>query len=323
MGTRANQVSAYLRDVSIKYGPQSYINSIIAPVRDNVPHKFKIDVYDSADWLRDEATVRAPGTPVPVTGYSKSSVSLQTKQYAHGAVVTQEDIDQEGEFNSPPDSNAETAVEFATDKVELKKEVTLASLIQATTLADGTSGGIDAQGGWAAGSSSTFLANVSAGRIGINKKTGVNPMDLYLACDQGTFETIKADPTVIAKYQYSQAGNITAQMIADAIQVKGVIVGSSILNTTARGLAQSTKYIWENNTGKGWALLFYSKPAVGLKTHTFAGQFRTKFNGQTGRSITQWYDEATYSWHYDVIEDTDIKIIDPNLGWAWKDTIAT
>jgi len=216
------------------------------------------------------------------------------------------------------------AIEYAADKVDLKKEKRVAQLIKDTTWADGNAGGEDAQGLWAPSGSNTFLADIRNGKSVIQSKTGMVPNKLWI--DYETFELLKEESTVLDKIKYTQRGVLTADLMAALLQLDEVMVAQTIENTANAQLASdafTAANVWETNAGKGAAFLFYAPPRMGLKVPTALGQFRVKQSNGTGRLTRSWREEAEDQWVYEVREDTDIIAVHANLGYHWIDTNAT
>lgn len=150
MGTSVKEllVSGPLQNISIAFKNLKYIADRVFPILDGADPKAKITVYNKGDWFRDEAGIRAAGTRANRGGYKIDEVSVATKEYAFAKEVTDEDRRFSKLATAPPLRPDEDAIEFAADKVDLKKEVRVGSLITAGTWVDGAAGGEDAEGLW-------------------------------------------------------------------------------------------------------------------------------------------------------------------------------
>jgi hypothetical protein len=323
---RGEIVRGPLADCSTLFKNQSYIGDQVFPIKDGVSAKAKYLKYGRGAWFRDEAKIRAPGTQAARGGFDVTYVNITTEQYAFGKEVTREDIEAEGMSGAPPMNMAQDAIEYAANKVDLKKEIRIAELIQAETWSDGTAGGQDAEGKWAASeaaATNTILTDMRAGKIKIQSETGYNPNTLMI--DFRTMENLIENPLLREKLKYVSAKSITAEMIGALFGVK-VLVGSAIKNTANEKKADTmtSQYIWEVNSGKGSAFLFYRPPSLGLKSASAGGQFRIKRMGGTGGRITEVYpEENKHQWVYETSEETDIVVLSTQLGYAWKDTVST
>ena len=318
-------VSGPLANVSVAYRNKDYIADRVFPILDGADPKAKITKYQKGAWFRDEAGIRAPGTRAKRGGYPLTSVSISTDEYAFAKEVTDEDrrfVKAQGAPAIKPDQDA---IEFATDKVDLKKERRVAAAITGTTWADGVSGGEDAEGLWSpADSSNTFLADITTGTKAIKSASGVIPNTLII--DYATYMALKECSAILDKIKYTQRGVLTKELLAAILDLNEVLVGSSIYSD-AEEKADGTDFnavdIWTVNAGKGMGFLFYKPPRIGLKTLTAGLQVRVAYENGAPRRVTTWREAAEHQDVYEVAEETDITVICSDVGYLWKDTYAT
>jgi len=322
---RSEIIAGPLQDASTRFKNSSYIADKIFPIKDNISHKAKYTKYFRGDWFRDEAALRAPGSKAKRGDYKLTSVSIQTLQYAFAKAVTREDIESQGMVGAPPVNSQQDAIEYCADKIDLRKEVRIAEIIQAATWADGNAGGEDVAGQWAhtvASGTNTFFTDITAGIIKIQSETGMTPNTLVL--DYRTMEDLKQNPDVADKIKYTMKNVVTADLLGSLLGLN-VLVGGAITNTAKEEKTDTmtAKYVWEKTATKGSAFLCYTPQTMGLKVPTAGGQFRVKQQGGGGRLNRVFREEAEDQWVYECREDTDIQIIASQLGYAWVDTILT
>jgi hypothetical protein len=321
--TRELIVAGPLANVSIAYRNRSYIADRVFPIIDRIPPEAKIARYLKGAWFRDEADVRGPGARAKRGGYPVDYISISTKEYAFGKEVTDEDRRFASVQGAPPLKPDQDAIEFATDKVDMKKERRVASMIIAGTWS-GVSGGEDATGNWAGDSGNTFLADVNARIETIRSNTGLRPNVLMM--DHGTFMAVKELTAVIDRIKYVQRGVVSAEMIAALLTLDEVLVGEAIYSTAKEkkdGTDFTASNIWEKNAGKGSAFLFYRPPAPGLKIPSAGYQARVAYENGQARRTTTWREPAEHQDVYEVAEETDIVQTGSDLGFFWNDTILT
>ena len=322
--TRGMLIAGPLQNVSVAYKNDEYIADSIAPIIDNVPVKAKITVYDKGAWFRNSAEIRAPGTRARRGDWGLSYIDVVTKQYAFANSVTDEDRRNTKFSNSPPVQPDIEAVAFATDKIDLYKEIMLADLIFSSTWC-GVSGGEDAGGGWAAAAATnTFITDIRYGIEAIRRRTGKRANKLTL--DASTFGQLQESPTVRDIIENVQLAIITTETLKAIFQLSEVIIGNAIQNTAKEkfdGSDFTAKNIWEKTATKGSAFLCYSPPSPGLKTPSALYQARTpSVNGQP-RMVRKWREEAEAQDVYEVSEETHILQVGTDLGYLWVDTIVT
>lgn len=322
---RGALVAGPLANVSVAYKnpDEAYIANEVFPIIDNVPPEAKITTYPKGAWFRDEAGMRGPGARARRGGYPIGSVSLSTVEYAFAKEVTDEDRDIAQWQNAPPLQPDTEAIEFATDKNLLSKEVRTASVVLNSTWSGVA--GEDAGGLWAAGSGNTFLADVRARTETIRANTGRRPNALMI--DEGTYNSLKEESTILSKIQYTQLGILTKDLLAAILELKWVFIATAI-KSTAKEKKDGTDFtpvnIWEKNAGKGSAFLFYRPVAPGLKMPSAGYQARKRYriSGMPVRT-TSWREEAEHQDVYEVAEETHILQVAADCGFLWYDTLLT
>lgn len=321
---RETVVAAPLANVSIQYRNRAYIANRVFPIIDKVDPKAKIARYLKGAWFRDEAGIRGPGARAARGGYPTDYLDIAPREFAFASEVTDEDRRAAKAKGAPPLKPDQDALEFCADKIDLSKERRVASLIKTTGWAGQAAGGEDAEGGWAAGAGNTFIADVSARKETIRSTTGLIPNVLII--DNGTYESLKSETTILSRIQYTQRGIVTADMIAAILELDEVLIGQAIVNTakeTKAGTEFTAQNVWELNAGKGMAFLFYRPASPGLKTPSAGYQCRTAYEDGSPRRSTTWREPAEHQDVYEVAEETDIVAVGADLGFMWKDTLLT
>ncbi len=317
-------VAGPLANVSVAYRNLDYIADRVFPILDGADPRAKITQYKRGAWFRDEAGIRAPGTEAVRGGYPVGTVSIATKEYAFAKEVTDEDRRFAKAAGAPVLNPDQDAVEFATDKVDLKKERRVAALVTGTTWVDGNSGGEDAEGGWVASTGNTFFADVSKAKKAIKAAIGRPPNRLVI--DYATYLGLKEVDDILDKIKYTQRGVVTREMLAAMLDLDEVLVGSAIYSSaeeTAAGDDFTAVDIWTVNAGKGLGFLYYAPPKVGLKVQCAGMQVRIAYENGLARRTSTWREAARHQDVYEVAEETDIALIDAYAGYLFADTAAT
>jgi len=316
-------IAGPLQGVSVAYRNSDYIADRVFPILDGADPKAKITKYQKGAWFRDEAGIRAAGTRARRGGYPLTTVSVSTDEYAFAKEVTDEDRRFAKSQGAPVLNLDQDAIEFATDKVDLKKEIRIAELITSGTWADGNSGGEDAAGLWAASSGNTFLADITTGRKKI-KECGVIANCLLI--DYATYLSLKELDDILQKIKYTQRGVFGVDLLAAILELDEVLVGKAIKSSaeeTAAGDDFTAANIWEINAGKGMGFLFYRPKKIGIKVPTAGLQVRIAYENGGPRRISTWREKAEHQDVYEVAEETDIVQISADCGYLWNDTYAT
>lgn len=318
-------IAGPLANVSVAYRNLDYIADRVFPILDGADPRAKITKYLRGAWFRDEAGIRAPGTQAKRGGYPVGSVSIATEEYAFAKEVTDEDR-RFAKAAGAPALNPETdAIEFATDKIDLKKERRVAALVTGTTWVDGNAGGADAEGLWSpAGSTNTFLPDMITGKKAVKAAIGRVPNMLLI--DYSTYLSLCECEAVLDKIKYTQRGVLSKELLAAMLDLDEVLVGSAIYSSaeeTAAGDDFTAVDIWTITAGKGLGFLYYKPQKMGLKVQCAGLQVRIAYENGKARRTSTWRENAEHQDVYEVAEETDITLIDANAGYLFADTYAT
>ena len=314
-----------LAGVSVAYRNKNYIADNVFPILDGADPKAKITKYRRGAWFRDEAGIRAPGTRAKRGGYPLTSSSISTDEYAFAKEVTDEDRRFASAKGAPTVKPEQDAIEFATDKVDLKKERRVSAAITGTTWVDGNDGGVDAEGLWSpAGDTNTFLPDIVTGKKAIKAACGMIANSLVI--DYATYMALKECAAILDKIKYTQRGVLTVDLLAAIAELDQVLVGSAIYSDaeeTAAGDDFNAVDIWTVNAGKGMGFLCYIPPSVGLKVVSAGMQVRIAYENGSPRRLSTWREAAEHQDVYEVAEETDITAVSAYAGYLWSDTYAT
>ncbi len=315
-------VAGPLQNVSIAYRNGAYVGDRVFCLIDNAPPDAKIARYLKGAWFRDEADIRAPGTRAKRGGYPVDYIDVAAKEYAFAKEVTDEDRRYAKVQGAPPLRPDQDAIEFAADKIDLKKERRIASLVLTGTWSGVA--GEDAAGLWAAGGSNTFITDVETRIETIRQNTGLRPNVLLLSANN--LPELKKESTVLDRIKYTERGIVTAALIAAMFELDEVLIGDAIYSTakeTKAGTEFTGANVWEKNATKGSAFLFYRPRAAGLKTPCPGCQVRVPYESGQPRRSTSWRESPEHQDVYEVAENTCIVQTGADLGFLWYDTILT
>ena len=319
---RDNMVFGPLRDVSVQYKNEKYLAEKIFPAISVTP-KSLLAVYNRGDYFRDEATVRAPGSAAVRGNPTSTTVQIKTQNWAFAGEATDEDRRDATFMNAPPLQPDIDAIEFATEKILIKKEKIVSDhVVAADTVWCAETGGEDCGGLWAAGAGNTFLVDVAGGINTIKINTGMKPNRLLLSWN--TFEELKQEATILARIQYSSLGVVTEELLARLVGVDMVIVADAIENTADEGIvdAMTGRFLFEQNAGHGSAFLYYYGSA-GLRKPN-AGYICTLPNDGFNRALYKFREDARHTDIYEASEEFAVaSTFAPYLGKLFTDTILT
>ena len=316
-------VPPILQNASVQYRNPAYVADRVFRMIDNCPPEAKVARYLKGAWFRDEAQARGPGGESVRGGYPVDYIDVIPKEYSFAKEVYDEDREVAGAMGGPPLQPDIDAIEFATQKIMLKREILTEALIAATSWSGIGAGGTDAAGAWAAGAGNTFLADVKAAKALIQGNSGLDPNCLLL--DGGTYMSLTEESTVLDKIKYVQKGVLTAELLASILGLEEVIIACAIKSTakeTKAGTDFTSAKIWEVNATKGMGFLFYRPPSVGLKIPA-AGYIARSALYPGGVKVSTWREEKNHQDVYEAAEKIAIVACGADLGYMWKDTLLT
>jgi len=324
-------VRGTLQNVSVQYRNAQYVADDLFPIIDGVHKQAKVAKYVKGAWFRDEAEVRAPGSPASVGEFRMGTHNLDPVNFAHATMVTDEEREAANEPGSLPIQPDIDAVEYIANALDLKREIRTAALLHATDWNGVGAGGEDAAGGWghATAASDTFLADMKTGRDTILAATGLLPNTLFLSYP--AWSALQIAPALLdLMYPQKIDANslITLPALAALAQVERVIVGAAVKNTADETVADdgwTSVNIWgtSGSETKGVGFLYYRPAAPGLKQASAGYQYRLKKKNGAGRISTTWRENARHADMYDSEEDVDISAVCLDCGYMWKDTATT
>jgi hypothetical protein len=286
--------------------------------------------FQKGAWFRDEAALRAPGARSRGGGYPLSADAYTCREWAFHDDVPDE-VRDNADAPLRPDQDA---VMFCLNKVLLRLERLVAGLT--LTAANWAAGHTqDAEGGWTAGSGSTFVADMEYGIDYVLSATGYRPNVLVI--DHTTYAKLRQDDDLIEKIKYSQKGIVTADLIAAAFDLDRVFIGQAVYSDaeeTAAGDDFHAVKIWETNAGKGSGALLYAPRLVGPKQPTAGVLFRWLRPAMDGLlaqapseampvGVRKWREESIHSDRIEAFMDVDAKLTGNDLGFLFYDTHAT
>lgn len=298
----AVHVDAALSRISIAYKNPAYIWSQAAPTVKVDKESDKYYLFTQGDWFRDEATIRAEGTPAAVSGFTLSTHSYSTVEYALATKLADRIL---ANADAALDLRAAKAA-FATDKVQLRMERELAGKVF-TTGVWGTDNTTATD--WD-DPASTPLTDVQTAIDTIRTATGQRANTLILGA-QTWSKGLKFHADVTDVIKYTQKGIPTPSLLAQIWDLQTVLVGDAIYNTAPEGVTPSYSDIWPDN-----ALVCYLPSAPGLMTPSAMYTFISRpFRVRT------WRNEVEEAEYVEASCVADFVVTGSGLGYFFYDLI--
>lgn len=161
------------------------------------------------------------------------------------------------------------------------------------------------------------IKRVDAEKVSIAKKIGKIPNVLLLPrpCFTGVRNNALVKGRITGATELKNS-SVTAQQLADAMELEEVLVADAVVNSAAEGQADSLDFVW----GKT-ALLFYRDPSPGLRTVSL-GYHLTWITGVNGQLVRVYRDEPKESDVIEVQKYYDQKIVSLDAGTFFTNVVA-
>jgi len=324
---------SYLTGLSVGYKNSMFIADQVFP---NVVVAKQSDYYYKflkGAWFRNEAKVRGPGARAARGGYPVTSGTYACVERAFAHPVPIELINNA----DAPVKPFESGVRYATQKVMLAKEIAVADLCMTAANWTTTDDVAAAWVGTADGSGNTFIADILAQKEVIRQLIGVYPNRLIM--DAKTFKNVKTEFTVLERIKYTgtsgKPADVTTQTLAQLFELDWVGIGGAI-KSDAEEVVAGTDFnavdIWETNATKGAALLYYQEPNPAIDVPSAGYVFNWKGSdspldaeiaSDIYRSVRYWWDKDIKSFIVEASENFVPKVVCPDAGCLFTDTIVT
>jgi hypothetical protein len=293
-----------ISNVAIRYSNSNFVAEQVAPRVTVTKESDKFFTFEKGDWFRDEAdNDRQPGTRAPRGGFDISNDDYSLKEIAQASAVT----DRVRDNADNPLRPYEDASDWSSQMVNLRKERRCAATMFASS-SWGTDRTVDNQ--WNDFVNSDPATDVAVGKDVILQNTGQTANRLLIG--QEVFKYLRMHPDALDRFKHTQTGILSAAQVAQWLDIDSIIVGTAIVNTAAKGAADSMGYVWGKN-----ALLSYVTGSPSISEPSAAYIFQ-----KSAISTKRFREEAEGQ---DVVEVTlmvDIKRTATDCGYYFPSVIA-
>ncbi len=271
-------VDRALTNISVAYMQQAS-DFVAMSVFPSVPVDNQSDKYflfDSADFRRNHAKPRAPGTESAGSGFD-----LSTPNYSCEVYALHKDVADQIRKNSDAVIDMDrSASEFVMQQLLIQKEVQWVADYFAINIWDTDVVGDTDFTQWDDASSDPE-ADIDAGKSQIKVTTGLNANTLVVSHD--THLALKRHPLVADRFKHTSADSITTAMLARYFEVDRYMIASASQTTSAEGAASETNaFIAGKNS-----LLCYVAPSPGIMIPSAGYTFTWRdFSGASGGART-------------------------------------
>ena len=295
-----------ISNVAIRYQNSNFIADQVAPVVTVEKESDKYFTFTKGDWFRDEAdNDRAPGTRAPRGGFDLSNENYALKEIAQASAIP----DRIRDNADNPLRPFEDASEWSMQMVMLRRERRCAStLFNANNWSNQNALGANQR--WNDFVNSDPATDIAVGKDTVLQSTGNAPNVLLIG--QEVYKYLRMHPDALDRFKHTQTGILNQEQVAQWLDVDRDIIGSAIVNTAAKGAADSMSYVW----GKNATLMYVTaNPSISEPSAAYIFQ---KSSPETKR----FREEAEAQDVVEVSLLTTIKVTSSDCGYYFPSCVA-
>lgn len=250
-----NMSVAYMQDES------SFVADKVFPI---IPVKRQSDVYyiyNTGDFLRDEAQVRGRIAESAGGDYDVDTSTYYCKKHAFHKDVAPED---RVNYDEPLDADKDAQI-FVSQKMLIRREMEWASKFFTTGVWTREVSGVasspadETQDIYWNLETSNPISKLTTESVRMASRTGFRPNTLVLS--PYVFNALKNHFDVLDRVKYTETGIVTTSLLASLFEVEHVYVAWAVVNSAVKGVANSIGFVLGKN-----ALLCYANPNPSLRT---------------------------------------------------------
>lgn len=263
-----------LTNFAISYKPDGLIGDLILPMINTDKQHDIYDVWDQADFFRNEHDKRAPGEVPSNVRFRVGSDNFYCENYELGYQVIAED--QKNADASKRAFYERGSVAGLIDKIKLGQEVRLAELLYTAT----NIGSNSAVSSVWTGIGADPVGDINTAIDNVHYATGFRPNNIIV--NNKVWNAIQRHTSIIDKSVNPNVtgggrGYPTTKDVAELFNVNNIFIGNAFKNTTQEGLEKSIIPIWSNH-----CLVYYDPPGELTTRPRLAAKFNWK-GAPTGR----------------------------------------
>lgn len=268
-GVQLTQPRPDLADALIQFDldadQRGFVGQRLFPVIEVEKSFGEYPVFELKELLGDEETLRSADGSYNATSLEGNKDSYRTKEHGLEARVDARDDAEYAEWWDA-EMMAATITRDRVLRAYEKRCIALAQTVSTSTGAGTT---------WSTKATATPYTNVLTAKIAVRDRTGIWPDSLCL--DMEAFLHLRNTNDMLERIFGSvnpeNAGTVTAQQLANALDLREVIVAGSVKNSANEGQAASIASMWPRTTallfkgGSGGRISNLVQPRLGATFH--------------------------------------------------------
>lgn len=300
----ANQVHIdnALTGISVAYRNSNYIGDKIFPKVPVVYQSNKYFVFTKADWYRDEAAVRAPGTRAARVDYTIGTANYLCTEWAAAKSVPDEVV---MNADTPLRPLAE-ATEYVTEKLMLRKEKDVADSVFVNNV---WSGSATPAVVWS-NDTSDPIGDVNAAVDSIVQAIGRKPTKAVIG--RGAWRHLIKHPDILDRIRggatAGQPAIVNTNLLAQLFELEEILIGDAVIDSALEGQTANRGYVWGSSMWLG-----YVSPTPALMVPSAGYIFQWK-----DRQVFSFREDQEFAQVLSCLENWDTKVVAADAGYYLK-----
>lgn len=303
-------VNPVLTSLSIGFKNEKFLWDQICPVAEVDQKSGTYFIYTRDYWFRrQEGAERAATSAYTRVGYGMTTATYTAQEIGFEKVLG----DPVRAASQTPEDLQTLDTQFLVNLIQLELELRVAA-VTFVTGAWGTSTTLSGVNQWSDFGFSDPIANADTAIRTILRNTGARPNTLFVGLL--AWEKLREHPLILDKYKHTQTGIMTTQLVAAALGIENLIVGDSVQNTGAEGLAFTGADIWTDNA----LFLVKNNPALGVANGAYT--FMWNERGNIPWAVEDYRDEPIRADVTRVFTHLVPSVVSAQHGYLYLDTVA-
>lgn len=268
----------------------------------------KYFVFDRTNWKLGNDLRAAGASSNRVRQPGLSTETYLVEEYTQHDIVPIREI----ENADAPLQPLQDATSFLVENLMINREQRAAELLFTTTAVE-TIATLTAATQWDATTGSTPIDDIDLGIFTVGKQCGRKGN--VVSTGDTVWRVLKNHEDILDRIKYTQTGIVTKDILASALDLDAMNIGSAVYDTTDEGIASQTiQYLWNDDK----VLVNYRTKRASAKTLNHAYQFVKK-----GKEVMvkNWFDQDLNGQKVEVSLFYDFKIVATSCGYMITDVL--
>lgn len=300
-----------LTQASSMYVPQGYISEMLLPSIGVKESTGKLAKYGNQHLRIENSYKGGRGKYRRVESITRSTDTYTIQGHGLEALVTKDDY---RNVQDPYDAEADETIGLTTH-LWLEKEKSLADQLGNTSVLtqNTTLSGTDQYSDYL---NSDPLDDFDTARLAVRDGCGMLPDTAVMSYK--VYSKLRYHPQILDSlgYKENRPGGLRVDELADAMDVKRILIGEAMYNNAKEGATDSLTDVWGKN------IIFSVSPERAAVRQVSLG-YRVQFEGQAPRKVYKWAVNNPPESNAILVEDEyDMFLSNVNAAYLLKDAIA-